>query len=133
MTVCARCAQIALLPFPDDESLPSLDHSPSILVLLQSAKTCPLCQYFLSLFPEEMVSDFEGYAKQGIRTKTVVRAVATKRKLESENRIIKREYVLVSTFRDVSSSERFIMGSSAGWSPAQLELLVSSLMLPAPR
>jgi hypothetical protein len=115
MAVCRRCARIALEPFPDDEECPVMPHSPSVLLLLTSAATCPLCRYFLSLFKKETLGEFARDAKRGIRTRSVLRAVSRKRFLEAENRMIKREFVLVSPTRDVASWERFVIGSSGGW------------------
>jgi len=122
MTTCTRCAKIALETFPKDETLPVLAHSQSVLVLLKSAETCPLCRYFLSLFREKTIREFERDAKQGIRTRTVLRTLGRwrwahvdSRMVNAENRMIQREYVLVSPTRDVASSERFVIGSSGGW------------------
>ena len=122
MTACTRCAKIALETFPEDETLPVLAHSQSVLVLLKSAETCPLCRYFLSLFQEKTIREFERDAKQGIRTRTVLRTLGRwrwarvdNRMVNAENRMIQREYVLVSPTRDVASSERFVIGSSGGW------------------
>lgn len=87
--VCTYCARLAAPGYAYNHgSTTVLDYHPNVHSLLQSRKTCPLCDLFVSLFQSNRLEDIVTKASNGARTAVIIRWRQTSHQLLPPEKIL---------------------------------------------